>query len=84
MRTFLKDCRDWWALYSVRLAAAVSALFGVLAASPDVLMAVVNVIPVDPILRAVFAVAVAALTFLAPVVARLWPQKLPEEKSSGK
>lgn len=84
MSKFIDECRTWWALHSVRLAAAVSALVGVLTASPDMLMSVISIIPVDPMLRAVFAVAVAALTFLAPLVARLWPQALPKETSSGK
>jgi ABC-type phosphate transport system permease subunit len=64
----------WWKLHSIRLAAAVSAFVGLLASQPEVLFAVIGIIPVDPLLRGVFAAAVALLTFAAPTLARLWPQ----------
>lgn len=75
MSKFFEDCKGWWKLYSVRLAAAIAALVGFLTSDPSVLFSVISFIPSDPVTRAVFAVAVGLLTFLAPVLARMWPQE---------
>lgn len=80
---FFTDCREWGKLYSIRLAAAVSAVVGLLTTQPEVLFAVIGFIPTDPLTRAIFAVAVAALTFSAPALARLWPQG-DKDKTNGK
>lgn len=74
------ECREWWKLHSVKLAALASAISGVLTANPDILIGLLAIIPADHILRLVFSLGVAGVVFLLPLLARLWPQpKLHED-----
>lgn len=83
MTDFLAQTREWLRLYSVRLAAAFAALVGLLTSQPEVLFSLIAFIPTDPTVRAIFAALVALATFLAPTLARMWPQKNLEEKSDA-
>lgn len=69
------ECREWWRLYSIRLAAAISALAGIVMANPSLLFEVAKFVPENGMARLIFSVAVAVLVFLVPTIARLWPQK---------
>lgn len=71
--TFAEELRHVWRLWSVRLAAAAGVLAGAIAADPTVLPGLLAHLP-EGRLRNVAAVAVGLIVFLAPVVARLWPQ----------
>ena len=82
LKNWFNECREWWRLYSIRLAAAISALAGIVMANPSLLFEVAKFVPENGMARLIFSVAVAVLVFLVPTIARLWPQKLPE-KSDG-
>lgn len=77
---FWAESREWWKLHSVKLAALVSAISGVLTANPDILIGLLAIIPADHVLRLVFSLGVAGIVFFIPLLARLWPQP----KISGK
>lgn len=70
----LEDFKAWWKLYSVKLAAFVSAATAVLTANPELLVGLIGVIPVDPLPRLIMAGGVGVLVFLFPFIARIWPQ----------
>jgi hypothetical protein len=69
----IDDWRKAHRLWSVRLAAIMSALLGVLAAMPDALPALINQLP--PEIRAVLPVPVVLLSFALPTLIRLWKQE---------
>lgn len=76
IQEFANECREWWALISVKLAALVAAASGVFTANPELLVGLIGIIPVDPLLRLLFSVGVGAVVFLIPFIARLWPQDI--------
>lgn len=69
-----EELKEWWRLYSVKLAAFVSAMSAVLTAQPELLIGLIGVIPVEPLPRLIMAVAVGIIVFLFPFLARVWPQ----------
>lgn len=75
-RGFLAECREWWRLHSVKLAAAAGAIGAFLTGNPDVIMAIVGFLPVDPVTRAIYAAIAGLAIFLVPTAVRLWPQDL--------
>lgn len=55
--------------HGVKLAAAVAATFGVLVENQEILLAVIALIPADPMQRLLLALGVAGATFAAPYIA---------------
>ena len=49
---FLEKCKEWFQYYSVRLAAAVAAVAGLLVENKEVLFSLITFIPSDPTHRA--------------------------------
>lgn len=77
----LEELKAWWRLYSVKLAAFVSAATAVLTANPELVTGLIAVIPVEPLPRLIMAGGVGVFVFLIPIIARVWPQNV--EKSDG-
>ena len=73
-----------FAPYSVRFAAFVSILSGLIVDNKGFLLSFITVIPTDPFTRTIFSVGVAAAVFVLPTVLRFWPQPKLEEKTNGK
>lgn len=80
-RSFLDECREWWRLASVKLAALVAAASGLITANPDVLFGIIALIPTSVPVRIIFSLGVAGIVFFIPLVARLWPQNLGDSSS---
>lgn len=67
------EAGEWWKLGSVQLAAGVAAAGGAITANPDVLLALVPLLPVGP-WRAVVVATVVFTLFVVPTLTRLWKQ----------
>lgn len=74
-----EELRHVWRLWSVRLAALAGVFAAAVATDPTILTGLVAHLP-EGRLRTVAAALVGLVVFLAPTVARLWPQSLPEKK----
>lgn len=72
----LQKLKEAWQFASVKLAALVAALVGMMAGSPDLLLGVISLIPVDPLQRGMFAVGVGVIAFFGPTLVRMWPQNI--------
>ena len=72
----MEDFKTWWKLYSVKLAALVSAASAVLTANPELVTGLLAIIPIDPLPRLIMAAGVGAVVFLFPFLARIWPQNV--------
>tara|TARA_B100001057_G_scaffold429459_1_gene455577 strand:+ start:67 stop:321 length:255 start_codon:yes stop_codon:yes gene_type:complete len=83
MKDLIEEAREWWKLVSVKIAALFATLSAVFTANPELLVGLIGVIPVDPLLRLVFAGAVGVTVFLIPVLARMWPQNLGGDDDEG-
>lgn len=70
----LETVRDDLKRHSMKLAAAVSVVVGLLAGNTDILLALISIIPEAPLPRLLFAGALMVLTYLGPRIARFWPQ----------
>ena len=73
------EWRKAWSFLSVRAAGLFAAVISAFAAQPDLLLAIVNFMPADPVRRAGMAVGVGLVAFFGPTVLRLWNQ----EKTDG-
>lgn len=68
----LIDCRDWWKLWSIRLAAFASVVISYVVASPEILLQVLNAMP--PEMRAYFPPVFGFVLFGVITMVRLWDQ----------
>lgn len=68
------EWRKAWSMLSVRAAGAFAAVITGLAAQPDLLLAIINFMPTDPLNRAGMAIGVGLAAFFGPTVLRLWNQ----------
>lgn len=70
----LAECREWWRLASVKLAAFVGLISSIVSANPDFLLTLAAIIPAATGPRLFFALGVGALVFAVPTITRIWPQ----------
>lgn len=70
--TFIDDCRNWWRMWSVRLAAVAATIAAILTAEPTLLLGLVDRLP-EPWNTAIVPV-VWLLVFGLPLLARLTKQ----------
>lgn len=76
----IEDCRNWWRMWSVRLAALAGIVAGVLSASPGLLTWLVNeFLPSGP-WRVVASALIGLVVFVIPTITRLIPQKKLEKR----
>ncbi len=68
----IDEARLWWRMWSVRLAAVMSAVVAYVLASPDIIVRVMNELP--PEFRAAFPPATGILLFALVTVVRLYKQ----------
>lgn len=73
--TLIAECKLWWKLWSVRLAAVAGVVAAVISAAPGILEWLVNEFLPDGPWRVVTSVAVGLFVFVIPTIARLMPQK---------
>lgn len=79
--TLIEECRQWWKLWSVRLAAIAGVIAAVLSASPGLLTWLVNeYFPAGP-LRIVVSAVIGVVVFVIPTLARLAQQPKLKEKT---
>lgn len=71
----IAECRSWWKLWSVRLAAIAGVLSGVIVAAWPVAHWLINSFIPDGPLRIVMGVALGTIVFAIPTLTRLLPQK---------
>lgn len=76
----IPEWRKAWSFLSVRAAGVFAAIISAFAAQPDLLLAIVNFMPTDPVRRAFMAIGVGVVAFFGPTVLRLWNQ---EGKADG-
>lgn len=73
-------------LHSMKLAAAFSAVIAFLTFNQDALFTLLAFVPIEPLPRLLLAVAMFAITYLAPRIARFWPQpnvEISSQKGEG-
>lgn len=68
----IDEARHWWRMWSVRLAAVLSAVAAYVLASPDIIVRVMNELP--PEFRAAFPPATGVLLFVLVTAVRLYKQ----------
>lgn len=76
IQNLLNKIRRRFKPHSIKLAAVVAIMGGIIVDQRDVLFALIGFVPTDPVTRFIFAAAVAALLFLGPYIARFWPQNI--------
>lgn len=80
---FIEECREWWKLWSVRLAAIAGIIAAVLSASPGLLTWLVNEFFPDGPLRVVVSAGIGIVVFVIPTLARLMQQPKLKEPKDG-
>lgn len=85
LNKLITEWSAWWKLHSVKLAALMGILTGIITENQTLVLGIIGIIPTDPVMRAMFAGGVGALVFLVPTIARLWPQDITisKEKTDG-
>lgn len=83
LKNLITEWRAWWKLHSVKLAALMGILTGIITENQTLVLGIIGMIPTDPLLRAAFAVGAGALVFLVPTIARLWPQDITISKGKA-
>jgi hypothetical protein len=78
----INECRHWWRLASVQLAAVAATIAGVLTANPGMLQWLVGQMPDGP-WRTVASVGVAVVVFIIPTLARLVQQPKLKDKTDA-
>lgn len=68
------EWRKAWSFLSVKAAGGFAAVIAGLASQPDLLLAIINFMPTDPLNRAGMAIGVGLVAFFGPTVLRLWNQ----------
>lgn len=68
----IADAGAWWKMWSIRLAALVSVVVGVIVASPDILLHTLNELP--PEMRTWLSPPISIGAFALVTVIRLWKQ----------
>lgn len=76
---FVADWRENWNTMSVKGARLFGIVVAALAAQPDLLLGIINLLPADPIQRALMAVSVGLLAFSAPWFLRNWNEAKPDD-----
>lgn len=74
-----KAIRDEFHLHSMKLAGFASAFVGFIIYNQDILFTLLSLVPIADVPRGVTAIAVAAIVYLGPRIARFWPQPDGEE-----
>lgn len=70
---FVAECRRWWKLASVWLAAISGALTAVIVANQDLALGLLTFLP-GGFWRTLIAVAIGFVVFVVPTITRLWKQ----------
>lgn len=81
LKNLITEWRTWWKLHSVKLAALMGILTGIITENQTLVLGIIGIIPTDPVMRAMFAGGVGALVFFVPVIVRAWPQDITISKA---
>ncbi len=77
----IDECRSWWKLWSVQLAAVAATIAAVFTAQPELLLGLVSMLP-EP-LRTIIVPLVWLMVFGLPLLVRLMPQpKLKDDRDA--
>lgn len=80
-RHFVDNWRTSWQFTSVQLGAVVAATGGVIASSPDLLLALVHFLPETGWLRPALIALVVIVMFVVPWLVRVWKQEETDDQA---